>query len=143
MPQANVNDRASVEQIYSLEQFRRDAGANSMAKTAVHHGVAILSPPDAEGAFEARRLARQVGENDPEADARFLAPFLRSDAASFAQKPESYGGTAERGSPLDKAEQKNDDYAAFVTRVLEVARTAEFKGSIGDGEERLKGFHGG
>ena len=143
MPQANINDRTSMEGLYPLEQFRRDAGANSMAKTTVHHGVAILSPPDPDGAFEARRLGRQVGENDPEADARFLAPFLRSDAASFAQKPQSYGGTGERGDPLDKAEQKNDDYDAFITRVLDVARTAEFKGSIGDGEERLKGFRGG
>ena len=138
MAEANVNDRASVERLYPRADFERDAGENSDAKASVHGGLRIVSGVDASGTFRAERGLRHVGENDPEGDARFLAPFLREAHAPVPQTP-LYGGAA---APPD-APDKGSDYRSFIDRIIATARSAEFKDPIGRGEERLHGFHGG
>ena len=138
MAEANVNDRASIERLYPRADFERDAGENSDAKASVHRGLRIVSGVDASGTFRAERGQRHVGENDPEGDVRFVAPFLRQAHAPVPQSP-LYGGGA---APAD-APDKGGDYRAFIDHIIATARSAEFKDPIGRGEERLHGFHGG
>jgi hypothetical protein len=141
MPEANINDRSSIERLYLREDFERDAGENARAKATVHRGIRIVSPVDSQGSFTAERASRHVGEEDPEGDTVFLAPFMAEGSAPL-QEGAAYGGpiiTADGPSDSRKA----DDYAAFIDRLLERARTAEFKSPIGRHEKRLQGFHGG
>ena len=138
MAEANVNDRASVERLYPRADFERDAGENSDAKASVHRGLRIVSGVGASGTFRAERGLRHAGENDPEGDARFVAPFLKQAHAPVTQDP-AYGGAAAPADALDK----DGDYRAFIDQIIAIARSAEFKEPIGRGEERLRGFHGG
>ena len=138
MAEATVNDRASVERLYPRTDFERDAGENSDAKASVQRGLRIVSGVDASGTFRAERGLRHVGENDPEGDALFIAPFLREAHAPVPQT-DAYGGGAAPAEAADKTE----DYRAFIGRIIASARSAEFKEPIGRGEERLQGFHGG
>lgn len=124
MPQANVNDRGTIEAIYPPDDFKRDAGQNSVGNASVLSGLAIRSQPDEAGHFDLLRAKRQSGERDPEGDTVFLPPFLKGDAPAVAPA----------GTP--------DDYAAFIDRVVEVARRVTFKTPNGQ-DERLAGFHGG
>ena len=140
MPEANINDRSSVERLYPRETFERDAAENSDAKSAVHRGLKILSGVDRAGRFSAERATRHVGENDPESDTVFVAPFLAFGNAPLLQT-EAYGGAAETGEA--SAAGKAEDYQAFIERIIAAARRAEFKPDIGRGEDRLRGFHGG
>jgi hypothetical protein len=142
MPEANVNDRASIERLYPREDFERDAGENARAKATVHRGLRIVSPVDAAGRFSAERASRHVGEDDPEADTVFVAPFL-AEAQAPLQQGDAYGGPVEAVGPQDIDAQKTDDYRAFIDRIVESAKAAEFKSPIGRHEERLRGFHGG
>ena len=116
---ANVNDRGSIEAAYSSEAYRNDAARNSVGNASVLHGLTILSQPDAAGEFEMVTAKRQSGEGDPEGDTVFVPPFLESE-----------GGAGDAG------------YAAYVDRVLELARSVEFKSPLGR-DPRLAGFHGG
>jgi hypothetical protein len=141
MPEANINDRSSVERLYPREAFERDAGENADAKATVHRGVRIVSPVDDEGRFSAERGSRHVGERNPEGDTVFLAPFL-AEADAPVRQGETYGGPVQAGdAPADA--QKAHDYRAFVDRIIETAKAAEFKPAVGRGDERLHGFHGG
>lgn len=142
MPEGNVNDRASIERLYPREDFEREAGENSRAKATVHRGLRIVSAVDAGGRFSAERASRHVGEQDPEGDSIFLAPFL-AEANAIFQQGDAYGGPVEVGDALATTSHKADDYQAFIDRILETAKTAEFKSPIGRGEGRLQGFHGG
>lgn len=140
MPEANINDRSSVERLYPLEDFARDAGANADAKATVHRGLRIVSPVDGTGRFSAERGSRHVGESDPEGDTVFLAPFLAQDAGSL-RGTGAYGGPADTG-PADGG-RKGQDYQAFIDSIIEAAGRAEFKSAVGRNEDRLRGFHGG
>ncbi len=123
MGEANVNDRASVERLYPREDFERDAGENSEAKATVYRGLRIVSAVDVEGKFTAERASRHVGESDPEADTIFVAPFLTYAYASLRQS-DVYGGPEERSdSPVPSA-RKGEDYAAFIDRLIQAAKSA-------------------
>ncbi len=135
MPRANVNDRRSLEEIYGRADFEQDAARNAMADAAVHHGLRIESAPDPEGWFNLARARHQVGEVDGQ-DSLFLFPDHPSSASGGADG-------ALYGPEEDPAGAHREDYGAFIDRVLESARTADFPSPIGRGEERLKGFHGG
>ena len=138
MHKANVNDRASVEALYPREAFAEDAGRNALNKIAVLHGVRIESAPDREGWFGLARARHHVGEAGEGAQAIFLAaqePHLA--APLVGQEPES--APSEAAAEATRA----DEYDAFVDRIIETARTADFPESIGRDEPRLKGFHGG
>jgi hypothetical protein len=142
MPDANINDRSSVEQIYPRDDFDRDAGENSDAKATVHRGLRIVSAVDPDGRFKAERGLRHVGESDPESDTVFVAPFLAQSHAPL-QQTNTYGGAVETSDPAQTLQEKADDYQAFIDRIIAAAKAAEFKPPIGRHEGRLRGFHGG
>ena len=142
MPEANIHDRATIERLYRREDFEQDAGENASAKATVHRGLLIVSPVNAEGRFTIERMSRHVGEEDPESDTVFLAPFP-AEASAPLQQGGAYGGPLEAGMGQDVEARKADAYRIFIDRVVEAARTADFKPPIGRGEGRLRGFHGG
>ena len=142
MPDANVNDRSSVERLYPRDDFDRDAGENSDAKATVHRGLRIVSPVGPDGRFGAERGLRHVGESDPEGDTVFVAPFLAQGFAPL-RGTDAYGGAAETGDAPAGGGRKDQDYRAFIDRIIEAARAAEFKPAVGQHEDRLRGFHGG
>jgi hypothetical protein len=144
MPEASIHDRITIERLYPREDFERDAGENARAEVAVHRGLLIVSAVNAEGRFTAERTSRHVGEDDPESDTVFLAPFP-TEASAPLQQGGAYGGPVETGTGTapDREARKADAYRVFIDRIVEAARTADFKPAIGRGEERLRGFHGG
>jgi hypothetical protein len=139
MHKANVNDRASVEAAYPQAAFDEDAGRNALADAAVVHGLRIDSGPDAQGWFALARARHHVGELTGFKEAVFLRPEEPHLAAPLLGKDPD--GRAE--DPAAGPEKRRREYAAFIDRVLETARTAEFTPPIGRDEPRLKGFHGG
>jgi hypothetical protein len=145
MPEANINDRSSVERLYPRQHFDRDAGENADAKATVHRGLRIVSPVDPNGRFNAERASRHVGESDPEGDTVFLAPFLAKDSEPL-RGTGAYGGPADpyaAPAPAGSGGRKDQDYRAFIDRIIEAAGSAEFKPAVGRHEDRLRGFHGG
>jgi hypothetical protein len=138
---ANVNDRSSVERLYPREAFEADAARNSRGKALVLEGVLIASQPSPSGEFELQRKRHHIGENDPEGDTLFLAPYLGEEYAALQETPD-YGGAEEKAGGLGAVE-RGSDYAAFIGRIVETAKQAKFKSPIGNKEERLRGFHGG
>jgi hypothetical protein len=142
MPDANINERSSIERLYPREDFDRDAGENSDAKATVHRGLRIVSPIDGEGRFSAERGSRHVGEGDPEGDTVFVAPFLGAGPAPLQQSG-AYGGPAETEEPSAAPGRKAQDYHAFVDRIIAAAKGADFKPAVGRHDGRLRGFHGG
>ena len=133
MARANLDDRASIEAIYSREAFRQDAGVNATGKTPVLHGVRILSEPDEAGSFELVRADQHTGERDPEGDSVFLPPQLAGDTTALPEGGQTEGSV--------RAAQ-DAEYARFIDRVIDAARTATFKPPVGR-DVRLQGFHGG
>jgi hypothetical protein len=142
MTEATISDRTSVERLYPRDDFERDAGENSRAKATIHRGLLIVSRVDQEGRFTAERASRHVGEEDPEGDTVFVAPFL-VEASAPLQPGSAYGGAIETDVPQAVAAQKADDYRAFIDRIIGAAKAADFKSPIGLHETRLRGFHGG
>lgn len=119
---ADLNDRASIEEIYPRETFRQDAARNSVGTATVLRGLRIMSQPDESGVFDLVAVKRQTGERDPEGDTVFVPAFLES-------------GIEDPG-PTDS------DYRAYIDRVIAVARSVDFKPAIAQ-DDRLAGFHGG
>jgi hypothetical protein len=142
MASARIDDRSSLARIYPREAYERDAGANSRAKASVLKGVRILSEVDAAGVFEMTPASQHVGEGDPEGDTVFLAPQFTDEFAALRQDPAAYGGAEEQRDAQAKIRPRGD-YEAFLDRIIEAARRADFKQPIGRREERLRGFRGG
>lgn len=130
-------DRSSVERLYPREAHDRDAAENARPKAIVHHGVRIIPAPDGNS-FDLVRASRQVGEAGSEPEALFLFPVRIASAGATT-------GYEEPGSspPHEPPSGHDGEYEAFITRVIEAAESAEPPGPIGEGEERLHGFHGG
>ena len=142
MDRANVNDRAMLEQIYSRQDFGRDVGANSDAKTTVLRGVRI-GPPDPDGMFQLTRASRHVGEEASLNDTAFVAPFSPYDAA-LRQDGTAYGEAKQIAAPTAEVEQAKDAYQTFLDQIVETARTAKFeRPSSAESDDKLRGFHGG
>ncbi len=142
MSRANIHDRSTLEQLYPRNVFEQDAARNAEAKAQVLHGVRIMSPPDEQGDFDLAVMSKHVGEADPESDTTFLAPVLQRSYDALAESP-AYGAPEGKGNALARVEDKGDEYAAFLDRVIETAKAADFKPPIGRNEPRLRGFHGG
>jgi hypothetical protein len=133
MPRANINDRATLESVYSESAFARDATWNERPD-AVRRGVRLGSAPDTEGWFELERAKRHTGE--PETP-HFLTPVRRAeelierghhDAARQVSTPQPANG-----------------YAEFLDDIVAAAERFGFRAedSPGRDEPRLKGFRGG
>ena len=127
MPQANINERASVESIYSQDDFQRDAARNGVGDASILHGLTIASEPDGSGAFALKVSRKHAGERDPEGDAVFVPAFSKR-----GPEPQT-----------SEAPSRDEEYGAFIDGVLALARSADFKPAVGRGDDRLKGFHGG
>jgi hypothetical protein len=141
MPTANVFDRASVEAIYPRDVYEAEAAQNAVGNAQMLRGLRIDSAPDDKGDFTLVRAARDVGEAAGTREALFLSPTMESrDYGRFTEMPGREGGVEERRDPPGSA---GDAYAAFIDRVIEAARDAQFPERIGGGDDRLKGFHGG
>jgi hypothetical protein len=132
---ANIRDRASIERVYPEQAFALEAGQNSRAKATVQSGVRILSNVDAKGDFEIERASRQVGEVAGPDEAIFLSPDLVSAADALVEGG-GYGTTIQRESGPDA--HKAADYVAFIDRIIEAAKQAEFRPAPA-GDERLRG----
>ena len=135
MPEANVNDRASLERLYPPEAFAEDVGANAIPNAQVLRGLRIETRPDPSGRFRLARAARHVGEDNDLGEALFLAPFMTRTADTLVDSGVA-SGMAEKGGPLGKTV----DYAGFLDRVIAAARSAPSGASPGPGEARLQGL---
>lgn len=136
---ANIDDPASVERIYSRADFERDSRLNAQDKTAIRHGITILSQPDTAGDFSLVRASRHVGEEAESTHSLFLYPELKpSEYGALIQDDTGYGGPVERH---DVPEDPADPYRSFVEDVVQAARSAHFPPEAPP--ELLKGFHGG
>lgn len=142
MTQANINDRTTVERVYPRDAFEVDIRANARAKDPVQRGVRIASAPDQDGNFDLAQASRHTGELAGGGDTVFVAPFETFDAALTRQATD-YGAPLEVGDELGAIQRSADAYNAFIDRVVETAKTAEFEPPIGRNAEVLQGFHGG
>jgi hypothetical protein len=138
MSKVNINDPESLKALYPLSAFEEDAARNAVADTQVVHGIRIESGPDAEGWFRCVRAQRHVGEQTHAAGLPFVAPNEPHIAANLVgAEPDAAPSAA------DARRTRQEEYDSFIDRVAETARTSAFQEPIGEGEERLKGFHGG
>jgi hypothetical protein len=140
MQSVNINQRDTIESYYPLDSFVHDANQNARGKTAVMHGLRILSAPDGEGAFKITKAQHNVAEDASHEDTLFLYS-VRDDDNNWFDREEADASKAVHAKehPVDVSEL----YRGFIDRVIETARTAKFQSNIGRGEPRLKGFHGG
>jgi hypothetical protein len=121
MPTANTRDRASIERIYSRDDYARDASENERRKPGVLKGVRIAEAADGRGDFAIEPASQQAGEVS---GAVFLAPFHRVTAAE------------------DAASDRRHAYEAFLDEIIEAAQRPGFRGedSPGPGDRRLRGL---
>jgi hypothetical protein len=140
MHKANINERQSFESYYSLEAFINDANRNARGKTTVMYGLRILSAPDEDGTICVVRANHHVGEDNSDGNTIFHYPFRADDNAWFdGSEPDADKAVHTK----DSLEDVEALYRDFIGRVIEAARNAHFLPPIGQGEARLKGFHGG
>ena len=139
MSRANVNDRKTVEAVYPREAFEEDAGRNSRDKGEIVFGVRIDSGPDAQGGFSLARAGRHVGElkGSPE------AVFIPANQPHLSASSESRLEPGAPDGPVDAQTVRQQEYDAFVERILDAARTANIPEPMGYEDARLKGFRGG
>lgn len=142
MPDANIHDRITIERIYPRDAFDRDSRMNAEVKAETLHGVKITSSLDANGKFSLTRSSRHVAELNPEGDVVFVFPHRYQGDDALMQGPD-YGGPEEKNDTSRAGEGSSAAYDMFVDRVIEAARSADFKSAIGFHESRLEGFHGG
>ena len=122
MPQANINDRASIERVYPPYAFARDAAENDRHRVELLKGVRIASAPDEAGNFALEPAAQYAGEVP---GAPFLAPFHRRTAEEYAAAdPDPRHG-----------------YDAFLDDIIEAACRHGYRAedSPGPGDRRLRG----
>ena len=142
MCRVNIYNRSTVEQVYPRGAFDRDSRVNSEAKAVVRHGVRIISSPDANGDFDLARASHHVAEHNPESDVVFVFPHTWRGHDAWMLDPD-YGKPREKGDALAAIRDEGDYYDAFVSRIIDNAKSAEFKPAIGFRESRLRGFRGG
>ncbi len=145
---ANVNDRSSIERVYSVDTFAVDAATNAkQPANELLRGVRILSAPDENGTFEIEPGIKHVGEVH---SAAFLVScrtlrglhaqaavyeFLKRDAGSLVMS--RTGQIYAIANPDPRVE-----YEAFIGRIITAAPRVGFRqnGSSGSGDARLQGL---
>jgi hypothetical protein len=122
LPQANINDRQSIERVYPPDAFARDAAENDRHRVELLKGVRVASAPDGSGNFALEPATQYAGEVP---GTPFLAPFHRRTAEEFA---------ADDPDPLH-------GYDAFIDDIIEAARRHGYRpeDSPGRGDPRLRG----
>lgn len=119
---ANIHDRASIERIYSPDDYARDASENERRKPGLLKGVQVTAAPDANGDFAIAPASQQAGEVS---GAVFLAPFHRASAEEHA---------ARNPDP-------REGYEAFLEDIVAAAQRQGYRAesSPGPGDPRLRG----
>jgi hypothetical protein len=119
---ANINDRRSIERIYSPDAFARDAAENDRHRIEILKGVRIASAPDENGNFALQPAAQYAGEVP---GTPFLAPFHRRTAEEYAS---------------DDPDPRHG-YDAFIDEIIDAARRHGYRAdeSPGPGDPRLRG----
>src|SRR4051812_47934495 len=136
MPEANINDRASIERAYPRDAFDDDMRSNALPNAEVLHGVRVESAPDSRGVLRLVRARQHVGEVGDARRTLFMRPVAVELAAAPAE-PVPYDGV-EPAAPSDTGR----DYDRFIADLIAAAR--RFKPPEAPGrDERLKGFRGG
>ena len=122
MPTANIHDRASIERVYSRDDYARDASENERRKPGVLKGVQITLAPDENGNFVLAPSSQQAGEVS---GAVFLAPFHRVTAKEHAAADPDPG----------------HGYEAFLGDIIAAAQRHGYRveASPGPGDPRLRG----
>ncbi len=122
MPQANINDRRSIERIYPPDAFARDAAENDRPQIEILKGVRIASAPDGDGNFALEPAALFSGEAP---STLFLAPFHRRTAEEHA----------------DDDPDPRHGYDAFIDEIIDAGQRHGYRAaeSPGPGDERLRG----
>jgi hypothetical protein len=140
MQSVNINQRETIESYYPLDSFVHDANQNGRGKSAVMHGLRILSAPDADGVFKITKAQHNVAEDAANHNALFLYS-VRDDDNNWFDKGEADASKAVhvKKHPVEIS----DLYRDFIDHVIETARNVKFLPDIGRGEPRLEGFHGG
>ncbi|WP_029007222.1 hypothetical protein [Azospirillum halopraeferens] len=136
---ANVNDRASIEAVYPKADFDQDAHQNTRDRARVHHGLAILSAPAADGSFSIAREHRHVAETQEGSHSYFLFPLL--DPAEYGTTLRSANGYDGPFKPVMPPADPEAHYHHFIEDVIETAKTAHFPPTFT--AQQLKGFLGG
>ena len=138
MSSAKIHDRTSIEGVYPKSAFEEDAARNSVGDAQILFGLRIESAPDEHGVFALIRAKQHVGEQAPTSGAIFLAPEHQTRYAGVLRNDGAGGKYAE-----GEEDDPSDEYAAFIDRVIETAKTGDFPEPVGRNEERLRGFRGG
>jgi hypothetical protein len=118
VPNANLNERTSVERLYPLSAFDQDAGENSSATSPQRRGVRIESVPDAAGAFRMVRSSQALTGPDTPGTA-FVCPYMGRAYGLFMIKGGGRGAVEERG---DIFADHLDEYTAFLDTLVQTAR---------------------
>ncbi len=140
MPIVDINDPSGLEQAYPLATFEHDAAQNARTAAAEVHGVRITAGPR-PGTFEVAPATRHAGESPSDGMSLFLAPHRSNEATAVTEAHPGYGGPQAVAAPRPASPRK--DYEAFLKRLVEALRSAEFPAPIGLHDDRLKGFRGG
>jgi hypothetical protein len=140
MPTVDPNDPTSLERAYPIDAFTRDAAQNARTAVAEVHGVRITAGA-APGSFEVVPAKRHAGETPSDGMSIFLAPHRSNEATVVAEAHAGYGGPQAVAAP--RPASPRGDYEAFLERVAEAIRTADFPEPIGRHDDRLKGLRGG
>jgi hypothetical protein len=119
IPNANVNDRTTIERMYPLSAFDQDAGENSAGSSTRRCGVRLETVPDADGAFRIVRAAQALTGSADTAGTAFLCPYMGRAYGMFAIEGGSRGAVEERS---DIFAGHLDEYAAFLETIVETAR---------------------
>lgn len=123
IPQANINDRRSIERVYPPDAFARDAAENDRHRVELLKGVRIASAPDESGNFALEPATQYAGEVP---GTPFLAPFHRRTAEECA----------------DDDPDPRHGYDAFIDDIIEAAHRHGYRPeeSPGPGDRRLRGL---
>ena len=129
MPTANIQNRQSLEQVYSPDAFASDAACNGQVTHEIILGVRILSAPNAEGEFIFERSSQHVAEASTPT---FLAPHGREEMLTDTENSPAMG--VRRRLPAG--------YLEFLDDIVVAAQKSGFEPekSPGRNEPRLQGL---
>ena len=119
IPNANVNERASIERIYPLSAFDQDAGENSSGSSPRRCGVKVETVPDSVGAFRMARTSQALTGSTDAPGTAFLCPYMGRAYGLFVISGGARGAVEERG---DIFTDHLDEYAAFLDTLVLTAR---------------------
>jgi hypothetical protein len=134
-PNANVNDRPSIEALYPAEVFEADAGANSMGHAHFLRGIRVEAGSDESGAVRIARATQSLSDADHPACSAFLCPYMGRAYGLFMLQGGGRGAVDER---RDIFEPHLDEYSAFIDKIIETGRHSAL--APGGSRDRMAGW---